>query len=138
MPDWFDLTQYIPQSQYYEQDWTNQHHSSQSQWGYNSPESYGQKFYQHPPSYTSLQNQFIEEKSDLEKIYQAFLEYIHPKDSQAHQDFQIQDPYTNFQVPPQEEEPRDLDRSMQNLIQSENYFSQSLNRLEAQMSPLIK
>ena len=51
-------------------------------------------------------------------------------DSQAHQDFQIQDPYSIFQVPPQEE-PRDLDRNMKNLIQSENYFSQSFNRLEA-------
>jgi len=45
--------------------------------------------------------------------------------------------YTIFQVPPQEEESRDLDRSMKNLVQSENYFSQSLNRLEVQMSRLI-
>ena len=31
----------------------------------------------------------------------------------------------------------DLDRSMENLIQSENNFFQSVNRLEAQMSRLI-
>ena len=31
----------------------------------------------------------------------------------------------------------DLDRSMENLIQSENNFNQSVNRLEAQMSRLL-
>ena len=36
--------------------------------------------------------------------------------SQFPQDFQIQDPYTIFQVPQQEEEPIDLDRSTKNLI----------------------
>ena len=59
------------------------------------------------------------------------------KDSKSRQNFQIKDSYSIFQVPPQEEEPTDLDRSMKNMIQSENYFSQSLNRLEAQMSRLI-
>ena len=38
-------TQYVSQSQYYEQDWNNHYHSSQSRWGYNSPESYGQPPY---------------------------------------------------------------------------------------------
>ena len=33
-------------------------------------------------------------------------------DSQFPQDFQIQDPYSIFQVPQQEEEPMNLDRSM--------------------------
>ena len=41
-------------------------------------------------------------------------------DSQSHQDFQIQDPYSIFQVPQQEEEPINLEMSMKNLIQSEN------------------
>ena len=41
-----------------------------------------------------------------------------------------------FQVP-QQEEPMDTDRSMKNLIQSENNFFQSINRLEAQMSCYI-
>ena len=44
-------------------------------------------------------------------------------DSQFPQDSQIQDPYSIFQVSQQEEEPMDSDRSMKNLIQSENNFS---------------
>jgi len=32
------------------------------------------------------------------------------KDSQAYQSFQIQDPYSIFQVPQQQEEPTDLER----------------------------
>jgi len=56
-------------------------------------------------------------------------------DSQFSQNFQIQDPCSIFQVPNQE--PVDSDRSMKNMIQSENYFSQSLNKLETQMSHLI-
>jgi len=56
--------------------------------------------------------------------------------SQFPQDFQIQDPYSIFQVS-QQEEPIDLDRSMKNLTKSENDFLQSINRLEAQMSRLI-
>ena len=43
-------------------------------------------------------------------------------DSQFSQNFQIQDPYSIFQVPQQEEESMDLDRSMENLIQFENDF----------------
>ena len=35
---------------------------------------------------------------------------------------QIQDSYSMFQVPQQEEEPVDSDRSMKNLIQFENNF----------------
>jgi len=58
-------------------------------------------------------------------------------DSQFPQDSQIQDPYYMFQVPQQEEESMNSDRSMKNLIQSENNFFQSINRLEAQMSHLI-
>ena len=40
VPDWSYPNHYMPQSQYYEHDWNNHHYSSQSQWGYNSPESY--------------------------------------------------------------------------------------------------
>jgi len=58
-------------------------------------------------------------------------------DSQFRQDSQIQNPYSMFQVPQQEEELMDSDRSMKNLIQSENNFNQSVNRLEAQMSHLL-
>ena len=41
----------MPQSQYYEQEWDNYQHSSLSQWGYNSPESYYQQPYQQTTSY---------------------------------------------------------------------------------------
>ena len=37
----------------------------------------------------------------------------------------------------QQEEPMDSDRSMKNMIQSENNFFQSINRLEPQMSHYI-
>jgi len=57
--------------------------------------------------------------------------------SQFSQNFQIQDTYSIFQVRQQEEEPMNLDRSTKNFTRSENYFSQSLNRLEAQMIRLI-
>jgi len=57
-------------------------------------------------------------------------------DSQFPQDSQIQDLYSMFQVP-QEEEPMGSDKSLKNLIQSENNFFQSVNRVEAQMSRLI-
>ena len=58
-------------------------------------------------------------------------------DSQLSQDFQIQDLYSMFQVPQQEEEPMDSDRSMESLIHSENNFFPIYNRLEGQMSHLI-
>ena len=57
----------------------------------------------------------------------------HKLDSQFPQNSQIQDPYSMFQVP-QQEELMDSDRSMKNLIQSENDFNQSVNRIEVQMS----
>ena len=37
MLDWSYLNQYMPQSQYYEQDWDNHHDPSSSQKGYISP-----------------------------------------------------------------------------------------------------
>ena len=64
MSDWSHPNQYVPQSQYYEQDWNNYHHSSPSQWGYNSPEYYGQPPYQHPASYTPSPEQPLEEPID--------------------------------------------------------------------------
>jgi len=57
--------------------------------------------------------------------------------SQFQQVSLIQDPYSMFQVSQQEEEPMDSNRSMENLIQSENKFCQSINRLEVQMSNYI-
>ena len=48
--------------------------SSPSQWGYNFPESYYQQPYQQTVSYTPYQDQPIEEKSSLEKSFEAFLE----------------------------------------------------------------
>jgi len=48
--------------------------------------------------------------------------------SQFPQDSQIQNPYSIFQVSQQEEELMDSDRSMENLIQSENNLFQSINR----------
>ena len=38
------------------------------------------------------------------------------EDSKFHQNFQIKDPYSIFQVPQQEEEPNDLGKSMKPLI----------------------
>ena len=58
------------------------------------------------------------------------------EDTRAHRNFQIQNPYSTFQVLPQQEEPTKLDESMKNLIQAENYFIQLINRLEAQMNHL--
>jgi len=54
-------------------------------------------------------------------------------DSQSHQNFQIQDPYSMFQVAQQEEEPTDLGKSMEPMIQSQN---DSFNMLEVLMSQL--
>ena len=119
----------MPQFQYYEQEWDNHHHSSLSQWGYNSPESYYQQLYQQTASYTPYQDQPIKEKSSLEKTFEAFLESTRQvqiiADSILPNNFQIQDPYSNFQVQPQQEEPIDLEKSMDDLIQSENNVTQS-------------
>jgi len=66
---------------------------------------------------------------------------IESQDSQFPQDFQIQDPYSIFQVSQQEEELTDLEKSMECMIQSQKDYIQSqngsFNRLEAQMSHLI-
>jgi len=64
----------MPQSQYYEQDWNNHHHSSKSQWGYNSSESYSQLPYQHPAPYTLSPEQPLEESIDWENRMEALEE----------------------------------------------------------------
>ena len=95
MPDWSYPNQYVPQSQYYEQDWNNHDQSSHSQWGYNSPESYGQLSYQHLASYISSPEQPLEEPIDWEKRMKALEELEgriqNLEDSKFHQSFQIQD-----------------------------------------------
>ena len=75
MSDWSYPNQYMPQSQYYEQDWNNHHYCSQSQWGYNSPESYYQPHCQHPASYTLSPRQPLEELIDWEKRMEALEEF---------------------------------------------------------------
>ena len=60
-------------------------------------------------------------------------------DSQFHQDFQIQDAYSIFQVPQQE--PTNLKKSMEFMIQSQNNNIQSqndsFNRIEAKINQLV-
>jgi len=58
-------------------------------------------------------------------------------DSIIPKNFQIQDPYSIFQVLPQQEESSDFDKSMKYMFQGQNSFTQSINRLEAQMSHLV-
>ena len=68
------MNQYYPQSQYYEQDWNNYHHSSPSQWGYNSPESYCQPPFQHSALNFPRHDQPIEEKSEVTKSIEVMIE----------------------------------------------------------------
>jgi len=76
--------------------------------GNTTPESYDQPPYQHPFSYTPYQEQSIEEKSSLEKSFEVFLESTRQiqisTNSSIPQNFQIQNSYSIFQVPPQQEE----------------------------------
>jgi len=51
--------------------------------------------------------------------------------------FQSQDPYSNFQLQPQQEESIDLEKSAEDLIQFRNNVTQSLNRLEVKVSHLV-
>ena len=77
-----------------------------------------------------------EEKFDLEKNIEILLEseqqiqYL--MDSQFQQSFQNQPSYSPFQ-----EEPNDLEKSMKDMIQIQNFVTQSIKRLEAQMSKLV-
>jgi len=74
MSDWFYSTQHTPQPKHYEQDWNNHQHSSSSQWGYNSPKSYGQPPNQHSALYATFLEQSIEDKSKLKKSLEALNE----------------------------------------------------------------
>ena len=60
--------------------------------------------YQHPASYTSYQDQPIEEKSSLEKSLEVLLESTRQVQIQINSilpnNSQVQDPYSIFQVPP--------------------------------------
>ena len=71
--------------------------------GYNSPESYCQLPYQHPASYTPSPEHPLEEPIDWEKRMEALEELERRiqnlEDSNSHQSFQIQDPYSIFYVP---------------------------------------
>ena len=79
MSDWSYPNQYIPQSQYYEQDWNNHHYSSQSQWGYNFPESYCHPPFQHSVSNFPSHDQPIEENFEAMKIIEAMIEFQEQK-----------------------------------------------------------
>jgi len=121
----------MPQFQYYEQDWNNHHYSSQSQWGFNSPESYCQPPYQHPASYTPPE-QPLEESIDWEKRMEVLDELERQiqilEDSKSHQNFQITDPYSMFQ-----EEHTDLEKSIEFTIQFQNDL---LDIIETRLSRL--
>ena len=54
MPSWSYPNQHMPQPQFYETNWNNHYHSSPSEWGSNTPESYCQPPFQPFSSYTSF------------------------------------------------------------------------------------
>ena len=81
-----------------------------------------------PPSLTNsfisqYQDEPIKEKYSLEKTFEAFLESIRQVKIQLNSmllnNFQIQDPYSNFQVQPQQEEPLDIEKNIKFMIQSQ-------------------
>ena len=106
----------MSQSQYYEQDWNNHQYSSQSQWGYNFPESYCQLPYQYPASYTASPEQQLEESIDREKRMGALDELERwiqiLEDSKFRQNFQVTDPYSISLG-----EQANLEKSMKTMIQ---------------------
>ena len=99
MPDLLSESLHAPVPNY-EHDWNNHHYSSQSQWGYNSPESYCQPPYQHPASYTPSPDQPVEKSIDWEKRMEALDELERRiqilEDSKSHQNFQVTDRYSIF------------------------------------------
>ena len=84
--------------------------------GIQLPKSYYQLSFQHSAYNFSSHDQPIEEKSEAMKSIEVMIEFQEHKlkmmDSQFSQNSQIQDPYSTFQVPQQEEELMDSDRSM--------------------------
>jgi len=90
MPNWDYPTEYVSQSRYYEQDWNNYYHSSQSQWRYNSPESYDQPPYQHPASYTPPEQPLkepIDWKTRMEALEELERQIQNLEDSKSDQSF---------------------------------------------------
>jgi len=134
VPNWSYPNQYMPQSQYYKQDWNNHRYYSQGQRGYNSPESYCQLPYQHPASYTPSPEQPLEESIDWKKRMEALDELERRiqilEDSKSRQNFQVTDLYSIFQ-----EEHADLEKNMELMIQSQN---DPLDMREARLSRLMK
>ena len=67
------------------------------------------------------------------------------KDSQSHQNFQIQDPYSIFHVPPQKEEEtinwkdrtKALVQCQNDFIQSTFNYNQSIDRVESTISHFV-
>ena len=102
--------------------------------GINFPKSYGQPPYQHPTSCTPSLEQPLEEPIDWEKRMEVLEELERRvqnlEDSKSHQSFQIQDPYSIFYVP-QQEEHTDLEKSTEFMIQFQN---DSFNMIEARLS----
>ena len=113
--------------------------------GIQLPESYYQQPYQQIASYNPYQDQPIEEKSSLEKTFEPFLESTRQVQIIANSilpnNYQIQYPYSNFQVQPQQEEPLNLEKNMKFMIQSQNDCIQSLmDRLQSlnRLEPLLR
>ena len=75
-----------------------------------------------------LRRTYRRKKSSLEKTFKAFLKSTRQvqiiADSVLPNNSQIQDPYSNFQVQPQQEENVDLEKSMKFMIQSQNNIIQ--------------
>ena len=77
--------------------------------------------------------QSLDKKAELEKSMKALNEterQFQNMDSLLPQNFQIQDPDSFFQVPQQQKEPIDLEKSIEALIQCQNDFNQSINTQE--------
>ena len=91
--------------------------------GIQLPESYYQQPYQQTTSHPLYQDQPIKENFSLGKSLEAFLQSTRQVQIQLNSilpnNSQIQDLYSNFQVPPQQEEHVDFEESMKSMIQSD-------------------
>ena len=72
----------------------------------------------------------------LEALHESEWQVQNLTDLIIPQNFQIQNPYSIFQFPPQQEEPSDFEKSMEYMIQSQNSFTQSTYKLKAKISQL--
>ena len=117
MPDWSYSNHYMPQSSTMNKNGTIITTLHLISGDTTPPESYYQQPYQQTASYNPYQDQPIEEKSSLEKTFEAFLESTRQvqiiADSILPNNSQIQDPYSNFQVQPPQEELVDLENNME-------------------------